>query len=92
MGKLYFTHVVYSGKGALLTSAEDISRQWKEYFEDLLNPMDKSSKEEAEYGSSERDFPITRTEATQVVANSSVPGPWGWMSTLKLWMLLGCLG
>lgn len=27
----------------MLTSTEDIVRQWKEYFEDLLNPTDSSS-------------------------------------------------
>lgn len=39
----------------LLTSAENIVRWWKEYFEELLNPINTPSTEEAEAGVSEVD-------------------------------------
>ncbi|KAI3351306.1 hypothetical protein L3Q82_005852 [Scortum barcoo] len=39
--------------GELLTSTEDIVGRWKKYFEDLLNPTDLPSNEEAEDGDSE---------------------------------------
>ncbi|KAI3358729.1 hypothetical protein L3Q82_015131 [Scortum barcoo] len=45
--------------GELLTSTEDIVGRWKKYFEDLLNPTDLSSNEEAEAGDSEVDSSIT---------------------------------
>ncbi|KAI3354885.1 hypothetical protein L3Q82_004553 [Scortum barcoo] len=41
--------------GELLTSTEDIVGRWKKYFEDLLNPTDLPSNEEAEAGDSEVD-------------------------------------
>ena len=54
-GKQSSTNNVYSGGGELLTSTGDIVGRWKEYFEDLLNPTDTSSIEEAEAGDSEVD-------------------------------------
>ncbi|KAI3353689.1 hypothetical protein L3Q82_004833 [Scortum barcoo] len=54
--------------GELLTSTGDIVRgRWKKYFEDLLNPTDLPSSEEAEAGDSEVDSSITRAEVTEVV-------------------------
>lgn len=41
--------------GVLLTSAKDIVRHWKEYFENLLNPTHSSFQEEAESGDEEDD-------------------------------------
>ncbi|KAI3376830.1 hypothetical protein L3Q82_000410 [Scortum barcoo] len=41
--------------GELLTSTGDIVGRWKKYFEDLLNPTDLPSNEEAEAGVSEVD-------------------------------------
>ena len=41
--------------------------RWKDYFEDLLNPTDMLSMEEAEAGHSEVDSFITQTEVTEVV-------------------------
>ncbi|KAI3372276.1 hypothetical protein L3Q82_022781 [Scortum barcoo] len=41
--------------GELLTSTGDIVGRWKKYFEDLLNPTDLPSNEEAEAGDSEVD-------------------------------------
>ncbi|KAI3365026.1 hypothetical protein L3Q82_010076 [Scortum barcoo] len=41
--------------------------RWKKYFEDLLNPTDLPSSEEAEAGDSEVDSSITRAEVTEVV-------------------------
>ncbi|KAI3371353.1 hypothetical protein L3Q82_023548 [Scortum barcoo] len=52
--------------GELLTSTEDIVGRWKKYFEDLLNPTDLPSSEEAEAGDSEVDSSITRAEVTEV--------------------------
>ncbi|KAI3372096.1 hypothetical protein L3Q82_006949 [Scortum barcoo] len=40
---------------------------WKKYFEDLLNPTDLPSNEEAEAGDSEVDSSITQAEVTEVV-------------------------
>ncbi|KAI3361528.1 hypothetical protein L3Q82_013677 [Scortum barcoo] len=41
--------------------------RWKKYFEDLLNPTDLPSNEEAEAGVSEVDSSITQAEVTEVV-------------------------
>ena len=49
-GKQSSTNTVYSGCGELLTLTGDIVGRWKEYFEDLLNPTDTPSIEEAEAG------------------------------------------
>ncbi|KAI3356008.1 hypothetical protein L3Q82_017276 [Scortum barcoo] len=54
-GKQYSANTVYSAGGELLTSTGDIVGRWKKYFEDLLNPTDLPSSEEAEAGDSERD-------------------------------------
>ncbi len=66
-GKRYFTNTVYSGGGELLTSTGDVIRRWKEYFEDLLNPTDTPSVEEAEMEDSGVDSSITQAEVTEVV-------------------------
>ena len=50
-----------------MTSTGDIVGRWKEYFEDLLNPIDTPSIEEAEAGDSEVDPFITQAEVTEVV-------------------------
>ncbi|KAI3370284.1 hypothetical protein L3Q82_024458 [Scortum barcoo] len=47
-GKQYSANTVYSAGGKLLTSTGDIVGRWKKYFEDLLNPTDLPSNEEAE--------------------------------------------
>ncbi|KAI3372001.1 hypothetical protein L3Q82_006868 [Scortum barcoo] len=54
-GKQYSANTVYSAGGELLTSTGDIVGRWKKYFEDLLNPTDLPSSEEAEAGDSEVD-------------------------------------
>ncbi|KAI3364714.1 hypothetical protein L3Q82_011483 [Scortum barcoo] len=59
-GKQYSANTVYSAGGELLTSTGDIVGRWKKYFEDLLNPTDLPSSEEAEAGDSEVDSSITR--------------------------------
>ncbi|KAI3372964.1 hypothetical protein L3Q82_023398, partial [Scortum barcoo] len=56
-----------SAGGELLTSTGDIVGRWKKYFEDLLNPTDLPSNEEAEAGDSEVDSSITQAEVTEVV-------------------------
>ncbi|KAI3374547.1 hypothetical protein L3Q82_021113 [Scortum barcoo] len=53
----------YRAGGELLTSTEDIVGRWKKYFEDLLNPTDLPSSEEAEAGDSEVDPSITQAES-----------------------------
>ncbi|KAI3365609.1 hypothetical protein L3Q82_010691 [Scortum barcoo] len=60
-------NTVYSAGGELLTSTGDIVGRWKKYFEDLLNPTDLPSNEEAEAGVSEVDSSITQAEVTEVV-------------------------
>uniref|UniRef100_A0A3B3S8K7 Reverse transcriptase domain-containing protein n=1 Tax=Paramormyrops kingsleyae TaxID=1676925 RepID=A0A3B3S8K7_9TELE len=42
-GKQLLVPTIYSGEGVLLTSPGDITRRWKEYFEDLLNPASDTS-------------------------------------------------
>ncbi|KAI3360357.1 hypothetical protein L3Q82_014669 [Scortum barcoo] len=66
-GKQYSANTVYSAGGELLTSTGDIVGRWKKYFEDLLNPTDLPSNEEAEAGDSEVDSSITQAEVTEVV-------------------------
>ncbi|KAI3360197.1 hypothetical protein L3Q82_014516, partial [Scortum barcoo] len=58
---------VDSAGGELLTSTGDIVGRWKKYFEELLNPTDLPSSEEAEAGDSEVDSSITQAEVTEVV-------------------------
>ncbi|KAI3366320.1 hypothetical protein L3Q82_000443 [Scortum barcoo] len=53
--------------GAVDLSTGDIVGRWKKYFEDLLNPTDLPSNEEAEAGVSEVDSSITQAEVTEVV-------------------------
>ncbi|KAI3359350.1 hypothetical protein L3Q82_002627 [Scortum barcoo] len=62
-GKQYSANTVYSAGGELLTSTEDIVGRWKKYFEDLLNPTDLPSNEEAEDGDSEVDSSITQSRS-----------------------------
>ncbi|KAI3368412.1 hypothetical protein L3Q82_025369 [Scortum barcoo] len=64
-GKQYSANTVYSAGGELLTSTGDIVGRWKKYFEDLLNPTDLPSSEEAEAGDSEVDSSITQAEVTE---------------------------
>ncbi|KAI3357978.1 hypothetical protein L3Q82_003003 [Scortum barcoo] len=67
-GKQYSANTVYSAGGELLTSTTgDIVGRWKKYFEDLLNPTDLPSNEEAEAGVSEVDSSITQAKVTEVV-------------------------
>ncbi|KAK3531112.1 hypothetical protein QTP70_011064 [Hemibagrus guttatus] len=66
-GKQLSANTVYSGGGELLASTGDIVRQWKEYFEDLLNPTDTPSVEGPEAEDSEVDSFITQAEVTEVV-------------------------
>ncbi|KAI3360630.1 hypothetical protein L3Q82_002294 [Scortum barcoo] len=68
-GKQYSANIVYSAGGELLTSTEGhCPGRWKKYFEDLLNPTDLPSNEEAGgWGLSEVDSSITQAEVTEVV-------------------------
>ncbi|KAI3355106.1 hypothetical protein L3Q82_017976 [Scortum barcoo] len=51
--------------GAVDLELRDIVGRWKKYFEDLLNPTDLPSNEEAEAGVSEVDSSITQAEVTE---------------------------
>ncbi|KAK3520456.1 hypothetical protein QTP70_024071 [Hemibagrus guttatus] len=66
-GKQLSANTVYVGGEELLVSTGDIVGQWKEYFEDLLNPTDTPSVEEPEAEDSEVDSFITQAEVTKVV-------------------------
>ncbi|KAK3558133.1 hypothetical protein QTP86_009867 [Hemibagrus guttatus] len=57
----------WNGDGELLASTGDIVGQWKEYFEDLLNPTGTPSVEEPEAEDSEVDSFITQAEVIEVV-------------------------
>ncbi|KAI3352139.1 hypothetical protein L3Q82_020951 [Scortum barcoo] len=72
-GKQYSANTVYSAGGELLTSTGDIVGRWKKYFEDLLNPTDLPSNEEAEAGVSEVDSSITQAEVTEGDHTSQPP-------------------
>ncbi|KAI3373277.1 hypothetical protein L3Q82_006580 [Scortum barcoo] len=60
-------HCLQCKGGELLTSTGDIVGRSEEILEDLLNPTDLPSSEEAEAGDSEVDSSITRAEVTEVV-------------------------
>ena len=66
-GKRCSTNTVYSGDGVLLTSTRDVVGRWAEYFEDLLNPTNMSSIEEAGPGDSGLGSPISVGEVAEVV-------------------------
>uniref|UniRef100_A0A3P9GYB4 Reverse transcriptase domain-containing protein n=1 Tax=Oryzias latipes TaxID=8090 RepID=A0A3P9GYB4_ORYLA len=66
-GKQFSTGTVLSAGGGLLTSTGDIAGRWKEYFDDLLNPTDPPSFEEAESEDFGMSLSITRAEVTEVV-------------------------
>uniref|UniRef100_A0A8C6KY55 Reverse transcriptase domain-containing protein n=1 Tax=Nothobranchius furzeri TaxID=105023 RepID=A0A8C6KY55_NOTFU len=61
------TNSIYSGDSVLLTSTQDVVDRWAEYFEDLLNPTDTSSSEEAESGDFGLASQISGAEVTEVV-------------------------
>ncbi|KAK3542715.1 hypothetical protein QTP70_000100 [Hemibagrus guttatus] len=58
-GKQLSANTVYSGGGELLASTGDIVGRWKEYFEDLFNPIDMPSVAEPGAEDSEVDSFIT---------------------------------
>ncbi|KAI3357006.1 hypothetical protein L3Q82_003643 [Scortum barcoo] len=64
-GKQYSANTLFTVQwgGELLTSTEDIVGRWKKYFEDLLNPTDLPSSEEAGAGDSEVDSSITQSRS-----------------------------
>uniref|UniRef100_A0A3B3HV32 Reverse transcriptase domain-containing protein n=1 Tax=Oryzias latipes TaxID=8090 RepID=A0A3B3HV32_ORYLA len=66
-GKQFSTGTVLSAGGGLLTLTGDIVGRWKEYFEDLLNPTDTPSFEEAESEDFGVSLSITRADVTEVV-------------------------
>ncbi|TWW68222.1 hypothetical protein D4764_19G0000200 [Takifugu flavidus] len=66
-GKQCTVNTVYSGDGVLLTSTRDVVDQWKEYFEDLLNPTNTPSSEEVGPGDLEMGSHISGAEVAEVV-------------------------
>uniref|UniRef100_A0A8C6PHS8 Reverse transcriptase domain-containing protein n=1 Tax=Nothobranchius furzeri TaxID=105023 RepID=A0A8C6PHS8_NOTFU len=66
-GEQCATNTIYSGDSVLLTSTQDVVDRWAEYFEDLLNPTDMSSSEEADSGDFELASQISGAEVTEVV-------------------------
>ncbi|TWW77679.1 hypothetical protein D4764_12G0010690 [Takifugu flavidus] len=66
-GKQCTVNTVYSGDGVLLTSTRDVVDRWKEYFEDLLNPTNAPSSEEAGPGDLGTGSHIPGAEVAEVV-------------------------
>nr|XP_054603312.1 uncharacterized protein LOC107376876 [Nothobranchius furzeri] len=66
-GEQCVTNTIYSGDGVLLTSTQDVVDRWAEYFEDLLNPTDMSSSEEAESGDFGLASQISGAEVTEMI-------------------------
>ncbi|TWW69277.1 hypothetical protein D4764_18G0000830 [Takifugu flavidus] len=58
---------VYSGDGVLLTSTRDVVDRWNEYFEDLLNPTNTPSNEEARPGDLGIGSHVSGAEVAEVV-------------------------
>ena len=76
-GKQGLAQAVLSRGGELLTQTEDIVGRWKEHFEELLNPANTSSGEEAESEASGEAPPISLAEVAKVVKqlfNGKAPG------------------
>ncbi|TWW66862.1 R2 Retrovirus-related Pol polyprotein from type I retrotransposable element [Takifugu flavidus] len=92
-GKQCTVNTVYSGDGVLLTSTRDVVDRWKEYFEDLLNPTNTPSSEEAGPGDLGIGSHISGAEVAEVVKKLLGGKAPGWMrsaqSSLRLWMLRG---
>jgi len=82
--------------GELLTQTEDIVLWSKEQFEELLNPTNTSSEEEAESENSGEASPISLAEVAEVVKklfSVKAPGVDEILpEMLRLWTLFGCLG
>ncbi|TWW74534.1 hypothetical protein D4764_14G0005370, partial [Takifugu flavidus] len=66
-GKQCTVNTVYSGDSVLLTSTRDVVDRWKEYFEDLLNPTNALSSEEAGPGDLGTGSHISGAEVAKVV-------------------------
>ncbi|TWW71611.1 hypothetical protein D4764_16G0001080 [Takifugu flavidus] len=76
-GKQCTVNIVYSGDGVLLTSTQDVVDRWKEYFEDLLNPINAPASEEAGPGDLGTGSHISGAEFAEVVKKllgGKVPG------------------
>ncbi|TWW81765.1 hypothetical protein D4764_01G0015800 [Takifugu flavidus] len=65
-GKQCTVNTVYSSDGVLLTSTWDVVDRWKEYFEDLLNPTNAPSSEEAGPGDLGTGSCISGAEVAEV--------------------------
>uniref|UniRef100_A0A8C6MDN2 Endonuclease/exonuclease/phosphatase domain-containing protein n=1 Tax=Nothobranchius furzeri TaxID=105023 RepID=A0A8C6MDN2_NOTFU len=73
-GRQQLAHTVYTGDGELLTSTGAIVGQWKEYFEELLNPTYAHSKEEPEFGDLGLACPVSGAEVAEVVKQLHISG------------------
>ena len=66
-GKQGLAQAVFSRGGELLTQTEDIVGRWKEHFEELLNPANTPSGEEAESEASGQAPAIYLAEVAEIV-------------------------
>uniref|UniRef100_A0A8C5HIH4 Reverse transcriptase domain-containing protein n=1 Tax=Gouania willdenowi TaxID=441366 RepID=A0A8C5HIH4_GOUWI len=66
-GKQCTVNTIYGADGALLTSTRDVVDRWGEYFEDLLNPTDTPSNQEAGPRDPRVGSPISGAEVAEVV-------------------------
>ncbi|TWW57009.1 hypothetical protein D4764_08G0009960 [Takifugu flavidus] len=76
-GKQCTVNTVYSGADVLLTSTRDDVDRWKEYFEDLLNPTNAPSSEEAglgDLGTGSRIFGAEVAEVVKKLLGGKAPG------------------
>ncbi|TWW78062.1 R2DM Retrovirus-related Pol polyprotein from type II retrotransposable element [Takifugu flavidus] len=71
-GRRQLAHTVLGVRGELLTSPGAIIRQWKEYFEELLNPTNTYPRGGTESDDQEVDHPISGAEVADVV--KQLPG------------------
>ncbi|XP_056880293.1 uncharacterized protein LOC130520623 [Takifugu flavidus] len=71
-GRRQLAHTVLGARGELLTSSGAISRRWKEYFQELLNPTNTYPQGVTESDDQEVDHPISGAEVAEVV--KQLPG------------------
>lgn len=69
--------------GLFLTSTEEVIGQWKEHFEELLNPTNPLSGAEAELEEDGGSTLISLEGVTEVVKNSTVTKPQGLMRSVQ---------
>ncbi|KAJ3588625.1 hypothetical protein NHX12_009479 [Muraenolepis orangiensis] len=78
-GKRKSIQAVYSKGGTLLTSTEEVIGQWKEHFEELLNPTNPPTTVEAELEDEGRQTSFSLEEVKHVHSIQTSPQ---WQSPL----------